>query len=89
MYNKTATALMTLETLWHQADERDRAEQVRAASDAAVWHPQTDALQNFDKEIKQLIREATMLRLDVDVPSRRASPRAGGEVRRTTTSSRT
>ena len=71
MYNKTATALMTFETLWHQAwtNGIERSKSGLRAT-LLVRHPQTDALLvNFDKEIMQLIREAKfMLRLDVDVP---------------------
>ena len=72
MYNRVAQALMTYETMWHQAWMKG-VEKSKAGLRATliVRHPGTGKLLvNFDKDIMRLIRESKfMLRLDVEVPT--------------------
>ena len=72
MYNRVAQALMTYETMWHQAWMKG-VEKSKAGLRATliVRHPgHGKLLVNFDKDIMRLIRESKfMLRLDVEVPT--------------------
>ena len=71
LYNRVATALMTYETLWHQAWVKGVEESKNGLrATLLVRHPKTgELLVNFDREIGQLIRESKfMMRMDVEVP---------------------
>ena len=71
LYNRVATALMTYETLWHQAWVKGVEDsKVGLRATLLVRHPNTgQLLVNFDREIAQLIRESKfMMRMDVEVP---------------------
>ena len=72
LYNRVATALMTYETLWHQAWVKGVEDsKVGLRATLLVRHPNTgQLLVNFDREIGQLIRESKfMMRMDVEVPA--------------------
>ena len=72
MYNRVAQALMTYETMWHQAWMKG-VEKSKAGLRATllVRHPSSGKLLvNFDADIVKLIKEAKfMLRLEVEVPT--------------------
>ena len=73
MYNKTATALMTFETLWHQAWTNGSSGASPGCERRCCAAPADGrALVNFDKEIMHP-RGEVHAQADVDVPELRAS----------------